>query len=135
MYEISYNGHIADNTFVRNALGAGPTNPGFPTGAIYISESGSDSRVSGPYSNSFDITDNVFDDNWSGVVLWENSNRFCGPDSPDNAGSLCTLVDPSAASPTTCVRPGHQLPTAVQRLPLDDPERGCHRQHLRLHAF
>jgi Right handed beta helix region len=106
MYEISYNGRIADNTFIRNALGAGPTNPGFPTGAIYISESGSDSRVSGPYSNSFDITDNLFEDNWSGVVLWENSNRFCGPDSPDNAGSLCTLVDPTVATPKTCVRPG-----------------------------
>jgi hypothetical protein len=49
MYEISYNGLIADNTFVHNAVGEGPTNPGFPTGAIYISESGSDSRVAGPY--------------------------------------------------------------------------------------
>lgn len=106
MYEISYNARIADNTFIRNALGAGPTNPGFPTGAIYISESGSDSRVSGPYSSSFDITGNVFQDNWSGVVLWENANRFCGPVSPDNAGSTCTLVDPSVANATTCVKPG-----------------------------
>ncbi len=46
-----------------------------------------------PTSNTFSITGNVFTDNWSGVVLWENANRFCGPDSPDNAGSLCTLVD------------------------------------------
>jgi hypothetical protein len=106
IYEISYNGHITDNTFVRNAIGAGPTNPGFPTPAIYISESGSDSRVAGAYNSSFDITGNVFDDNWAGVVLWENSDRFCGADSPDNAGSLCTLVAPSVASATTCVTPG-----------------------------
>ena len=106
MYEISYNGHITDNAFVRNALGAGPTNPGFPTGAIYISESGSDSRVPGPYGNSFAISGNVFDDNWSGVVLWENANRFCGPVSPDNAGSICTLVAPSLATAATCVKPG-----------------------------
>jgi Right handed beta helix region len=106
MYEISYNARIADNTFIRNAIGEGPTNPSFPTGAIYISESGSNSGVAGPYSNTFEITDNAFEDNWSGVVLWENSNRFCGPDSPDNAGSLCTLVDPSVANATTCVTPG-----------------------------
>ena len=51
IYEISYNGLIADNTFVHNAVGEGPTNPGFPTGAIYISESGSSSAVPGPYKN------------------------------------------------------------------------------------
>jgi hypothetical protein len=39
-------------------------------------------------------------------VLWENANRFCGPVSPDNAGSTCTLVDPSVATATTCVKPG-----------------------------
>ena len=43
-YEISYNAYIHDNTFVRNGLVKGPTNPGFPTGAIYLSESGGDSR-------------------------------------------------------------------------------------------
>ena len=38
--------------------------------------------------------------NWGGVILWENSNRFCG--SPDNSSSgYCTLVDPKATL-TTC---------------------------------
>jgi hypothetical protein len=106
MYEISYNANISDNTFIRNALGAGPLTSGFPEAALYISESGSDSRVAGPYGNTFQVSGNVFEDNWSGVVLWENSDRFCGPDSPDNAGSLCTLVDPSGATPSTCVTPG-----------------------------
>jgi hypothetical protein len=61
--------------------------------------------VAGAYGNTFDISGNVFDDNWSGVILWENANRFCGPLSPDNAGSLCTLVDPSLATPVTCIAP------------------------------
>ena len=37
-YELSYNADIEDNTFIGNAIGAGPTNPGFPEGAIYLSE-------------------------------------------------------------------------------------------------
>lgn len=105
IYEISYNGRISDNTFVHDAVGAGPKNPGFPTGAVYISESGSDSSVAGPYNKQFSITGNTFTDNWSGVVMWENSNRFCGPDSPDNAGSLCTLVAPKIATTSTCRTP------------------------------
>jgi len=44
-YELSYNADIEDNTFIGNAIGAGPTNPGFPEGAIYLSEAGGDSRV------------------------------------------------------------------------------------------
>ena len=107
MYEISYNARIADNTFIRNALGEGPTNPGFPTGAIYISESGSDSRVIGPYSNSFDITGNVFDDNWSGVVLWENAQQVLRTGTVRTTpAARCTLVDPSVANANTCVKPG-----------------------------
>ena len=40
IYEISYNAHVEHNTFLRNGLVSGPQNKGFPTGAIYLSESG-----------------------------------------------------------------------------------------------
>jgi hypothetical protein len=101
IYEISYNALIRHNTFIRNGLVAGPLNPGFPTAALYISESGSDARVQGKYKSAFLITGNVFRDNWSGVVLWENSNRFCN--SPANTTSgVCTLVDPRVANITSC---------------------------------
>jgi hypothetical protein len=101
IYEISYNAQIADNLFVGNAIGAGPSSPGFPTPAIYISESGSDSSVRTKYNRSFLITRNVFINNWSGVILWENSNRFCG--SPANTSSgTCTLVDPAIANISSC---------------------------------
>ena len=102
-YEISYNALIKDNLFVRNAIGMGKTNPGFPTPALYISESGSDSRVPSKYGARFQITGNMFINNWSGVILWENANRFCG--SPDNSSTgVCTLVAPNVASLKTCGR-------------------------------
>ena len=106
-YEISYNAQITDNTFVDNAWGAGVTNPGFPTGAIYISESGGDSRVPGYSSGSFSILNNMFTDNWSGVVLWESADRFCS--SPSQPSADCVLTDPtlfyynsSATAPGGC---------------------------------
>jgi hypothetical protein len=100
-YEISYNARIVDNTFVRNGIVAGPANPGFPTGAIYLSESGSDSRVPGPYGAELLISANTFTDNWDGVVLWENADRYCN--SPANtSGGVCTLVDPSGQLAAGC---------------------------------
>jgi Right handed beta helix region len=112
VYEISYNAVISHNTLVRNALGAGPQNPGFPTGAIYISESGSDPRVPGPYGSRFDITDNLFTNNWSGVVLWESADRFCGSPANSSTGD-CTLVDPARVNLSTCNRKNlkHAVPT------------------------
>jgi parallel beta-helix repeat protein len=104
MYEISYNALIENNTFVGNAIGEGPTNGGFPTGAIYVSESGGDSGVPNAAGiTTLTISDNTFTNNWSGVVLWESANRFCG--SPDNSSTgTCTLTDPSVANTRTCVR-------------------------------
>jgi hypothetical protein len=48
--------------------------------------------VPGKYGSTFAITGNTFTDNWGGVILWENSNRFCN--SPSNTSSgFCTLVN------------------------------------------
>lgn len=100
-YEISYNAKIVGNTFVGNGTGEGPHNPGFPTSAVYISESGSDGRVPGNYGNSFQIANNTFVNNWGGVILWENANRFCG--SPGNTSTgACTLVNPALVTQGTC---------------------------------
>jgi hypothetical protein len=101
IYEISYNLRLANNTFVRNAVAAGPNLGGFPASAVYISESGADSRVPGPYGNTLAITGNRFTDNWGGVVLWENADRFCG--SPANASTdECTLVNPKVVTTHSC---------------------------------
>lgn len=101
MYETSYNALIRNNAIIRNALVDGPGNPGFPTGAIYLSESGSDNRVATSYNTTLDITGNLIEDNWSGVILWENADRYCG--SPANTSSgECTLVNPSVVKEATC---------------------------------
>lgn len=102
MYETSYNAVIADNTFIGNAIGVGPTNGGFPEGAIYLSESGGDPKVPNTAGiTTLTISGNTFTNNWSGVVAWESSDRFCG--SPNNTSTgICTLPDPSVANIRTC---------------------------------
>jgi len=101
IYEISYNAYISGNTFVRNGIGAGPQSVSFPTSALYISESGGDTRVPGKYSGELEVTDNTFVNNWSGVILWENANRFCN--SPANTSTgYCTLVNPGQIALTSC---------------------------------
>jgi hypothetical protein len=102
IYEISYNALIQANTFVRNGFVEGIADPGFPTAALYLSESGADSRVDSAYNQTLAVQNNVFTDNWGGVTLWENADRFCN--SPDNSSSGdCTLVNPSEANLGTCV--------------------------------
>lgn len=101
MYEISYNAQITDNTLVGNTITEGATQatPGFPDGAIYISESGTDPRIASNYSaGPFLISGNVLTDNWGGVVLWENANRYCS----DGSDGLCTRVDPPIYTVASC---------------------------------
>jgi len=104
IYEISYNLRLADNTFIRNALVGGPKLPGFPDSAVYISESGADSRVPGLYGATLAITGNMFINNWGGVVLYENADRYCGSAGNSSTG-YCTLVDPSVATLGKCTKP------------------------------
>jgi hypothetical protein len=102
-YEISYNLRLVNNTFVRNALVDGPATDGFPVPAVYISESGGDSRVPDSYGADIDISGNRFTDNWGGVVLYENADRYC---SGANASTgYCTRVDPSVATISNCANP------------------------------
>jgi hypothetical protein len=105
-YEVSYNAEIRDNTFRLNTIRKGLryANDGdlFPVSAVYISESGGDERVAGRPTIS--IHRNVFEDNWSGVTVWENADRFCGNGSTPG----CTLG--TNATEATCVQPGIARP-------------------------
>ncbi len=113
-YETSYNARIVDNTFVGNGHVQGRRNPGFPTATVYLSEAGSDPRAPGPFGDVLLIARNLFQDNWSGVVAWENADRFAG--SPANTSSgTSTMVNP-AATVAAC-----SAPTVVAERPyLDD---------------
>ena len=105
-----------------NGIGSGPSNPRFPTSAIYISESGGDKRVPGKYSGKLEITDNTFVNNWSGVILWENSNRFCNS-AANTSGGYCTLVDPDRCHPVVVRLLEHREAALQRRLPVEDAER------------
>ena len=106
-WEISYNMAIRNNVIRHNLVADGPgrirSGDNFPDAAIYISESGGDARV--PYdlvgSPTVEISNNLIEDNYNGVALWENADRYCG--SPDNTSTgYCTLVNPTVAKLSTC---------------------------------
>ena len=104
IYETSYNASIVNNTFSRNAWKSGLDDGGFPIPAVYLSESGSDPRAGATYGETLDIIGNRFIDNWSGVVGWENADRFAG--SPNNSSTgETTLVNPSVATVDACSDP------------------------------
>ncbi len=107
LWEISYNAAIRNNVIRHNLLKDGParirSGDNFPDAAIYVSESGGDSRLPSGLVGSpiVDISNNLIEDNYNGVSLWENADRFCG--SPSNTSSdYCTLVNPSVAKLSTC---------------------------------
>jgi len=96
-YEISYNATISRNTIKRNAWAGGAHNTGSPAPAIYISESGGDSRLPSATSGSsnLQIKNNLLEDNFSGVSIFENSNRFCNSNG-NTSKSYCTpFVSPT----------------------------------------
>lgn len=126
IYETSYNAAIVGNTFARNALVTGPRSSGFPSAALYISESGSDPRAGEQYGDTFQIAYNRFIDNWAGLMAWENADRFAA--SPANTSSgYTTLVNPHVATLAACGDP-----RSVRKAPLIDDCRWKTRR-LRVH--
>ncbi len=100
-YEISYNLTLRGNTFRGNTLVQGRAyadrGDNFPVATVYLSESGGEPRVPARTS-SIEIADNLFEDNWTGITVWENADRFCT--SPANTSSgYCTKL----TSASSCV--------------------------------
>ncbi|MEU5895233.1 right-handed parallel beta-helix repeat-containing protein [Streptomyces venezuelae] len=111
MYETSYNAVIRNNTFRRNNWVEGRRNADrgddFPYATIYVSESGGEPRVRAR-TDKIEIYRNVLEDNWNGITLWENADRFCN--SPANTSTgYCTLLVKDTDS---CRRP------AITKAPL-----------------
>jgi Right handed beta helix region len=94
-YEISYNASIRRNTFTRNGWTTGRAEGGFPLASIYLSEAGSDARAGKQYGRHLRISGNLFANNWSGIMAWENPDRFSGSPVNSSAG-YTTLVNPAA---------------------------------------
>ncbi|WP_034273125.1 right-handed parallel beta-helix repeat-containing protein [Haloechinothrix halophila] len=105
IYETSYNAVIKDNTMRRNAWVTGrefaDNSDNFPVATIYISESGGEPRVPAR-TDQIEITGNTLENNWSGITLWENADRFCNSAANTSTGACTLLVD----QPKRCSRPG-----------------------------
>jgi hypothetical protein len=108
--EISYNFSITNNYIAYNDWAEGLGNPGFPSPAIYVSQSGSDRMFGGvpacpeascsgqgSYTRQSVISGNTFINNGGSIFLWQNSDRYCSAGF-DNA---CTLVDGGNSGPFT----------------------------------
>ncbi|MFJ5097180.1 right-handed parallel beta-helix repeat-containing protein [Streptomyces sp. NPDC088557] len=94
VYETSYNAVIRNNTIRRNnwVEGRASADGGddFPYATVYVSESGGEPRVPAR-TDKIEIYRNVLEDNWNGITLWENADRFCN--SPANTSTgYCTLL-------------------------------------------
>ncbi|MFE0641901.1 right-handed parallel beta-helix repeat-containing protein [Streptomyces sp. NPDC058877] len=111
IYETSYNAVVRRNTIRRNNLVEGrryaEDGDDFPFATVYVSESGGEPRIPAR-TDRIEIYRNVLEDNWSGITLWENADRFCN--SPANTSSgECTLL---VKDVDRCVQP------AIARAPL-----------------
>ncbi|MFI1536224.1 right-handed parallel beta-helix repeat-containing protein [Streptomyces anandii] len=104
IYEASYNAVVRDNTIRRNNWAEGrryaDRGDSFPFATIYLSESGGEPRIKAR-TNRIDIYGNVLEDNWSGITLWENADRFCNSPANTSSGDCTLLVKRSAR----CARP------------------------------
>jgi len=104
VYETSYNAVIRNNTMRRNNWVDGREFAGrddnFPVTTIYISESGGEPRVKAR-TDRIEIYGNTMEDNWSGITLWENADRFCNSDANTSTGHCTRLVTDTA----TCSAP------------------------------
>ncbi|MCP2324737.1 hypothetical protein HDA40_003244 [Hamadaea flava] len=96
-YEISYNATMRNNTLTRNAWVSGNNNLGSPGPAIYLSESGGDARLASTVSGAaaIRIYDNLIQDNFSGVSIYENANRFCDSNGNTSKGYCTPFVSPT----------------------------------------
>lgn len=130
IYETSYNAVIRKNTIRRNNWVEGrkyaDRGDNFPFATLYLSESGGEPRVRAR-TDRIEVYRNLLEDNWSGITLWENADRFCNSPANTSSGD-CTLL---VKDIDRCARPHDRHRTALRRLPVEDPAGGHPQQPLR----
>ncbi|MEW2219685.1 right-handed parallel beta-helix repeat-containing protein [Streptomyces sp. NPDC006990] len=104
IYEASYNAVIRKNTIRRNNWVEGrryaDRGDSFPFATVYLSEAGGEPRIPAR-TDRMEIYRNVLENNWSGITLWENADRFCNSPANTSTGS-CTLL---VKDTDRCTRP------------------------------
>lgn len=112
IYETSYNAVIRNNMIRHNNWVEGRKNADrgdtFPFATVYLSESGGEPRLRAR-TDEIEIYGNVLEDNWSGITLWENADRFCNSPANTSSGSCTLLVRgaKSCAQPAIATAPLH----------------------------
>jgi hypothetical protein len=112
IYEASYNAVIRYNTIRRNTLVEGreyaDSGDDFPYGTVYLSEAGGEPRIRAR-TDKIEIYGNVLADNWSGITLWENADRFCNSPANTSSGDCTLLVRETqrCAQPAIATAPLH----------------------------
>ncbi|MEU0338492.1 right-handed parallel beta-helix repeat-containing protein [Streptomyces bobili] len=105
IYETSYNAVIRKNTIRRNnwveGRKAADRGDNFPFATVYLSESGGEPRIRAR-TDKIEIYRNVLENNWSGITLWENADRFCNSPANTSSGD-CTLL---VKDTDRCAQPG-----------------------------
>ncbi|MFJ4183960.1 right-handed parallel beta-helix repeat-containing protein [Kitasatospora sp. NPDC089509] len=110
IYETSYNAVIRGNTIRHNDWVEGRRSADrgdtFPYATVYISESGGEPRVPAR-TDKLEIDHNQLEDNWSGITLWENADRFCNSPANTSSGDCTLLVKDTSrcAQPTIASAP------------------------------
>ncbi|MET8625879.1 right-handed parallel beta-helix repeat-containing protein [Kitasatospora sp. NPDC004669] len=110
IYETSYNAVIRNNAIRRNNWVEGRKSAdrgdNFPYPTIYLSESGGEPRIPAR-TDKIEIDRNVLEDNWSGITLWENADRFCNSPANTSSGDCTLLVKNTGrcAQPTIATPP------------------------------
>lgn len=111
IYETSYNAVIRNNMIRRNNWVEGRRHADrgdtFPFATVYLSESGGEPRVRARTSK-IEIYGNVLENNWSGITLWENADRFCNSPANTSSGDCTLLVEDT----------GSCAPPAIDTAPL-----------------
>ncbi|GAA2066390.1 right-handed parallel beta-helix repeat-containing protein [Streptomyces albiaxialis] len=105
IYETSYNAVIRKNTIRRNNWVEGrryaDRDDPFPLATVYLSESGGEPRVKAR-TDKIEVSRNLLENNWNGITLWENADRFCNSPANTSSGDCTLLVDKT----DRCSRPG-----------------------------
>ncbi|MEU4299681.1 right-handed parallel beta-helix repeat-containing protein [Kitasatospora aureofaciens] len=110
IYETSYNAVVRSNTIRRNdwveGRNAADRGDNFPYATVYLSESGGEPRIPAR-TDRIEVSRNVLEDNWSGITLWENADRFCNSPANTSSGDCTLLVKrtDSCSQPTIATPP------------------------------
>jgi hypothetical protein len=104
LYETSYNAVIRQNMVRGNNKVEGKDfadrGDNFPSATIYLSESGGEPRIPAR-TDKIEIANNTLENNWSGITLWENADRFCNSPANTSTDSCTRLVN----DPAQCAQP------------------------------